>query len=1000
MDDRTKRSFYAAALAGLFLFGWAAATAATKPDAVFRGTAYSYGRVYDAKVQTDGKRILAGSFIETNGSDGNTNIVRLNADNSLDTSFVCRTDKQIRKVQIRADGKIYIAGFFSTVNGTTRINLTRLNADGSLDASFNAPANIGSGINDGGEILVQPDGKLLVVGTFFPGIVRLNFDGSRDTSFNVGAGPRFQGSLGEVKTLALQTDGKVLVTGTFDTFNTTARQNIVRLNTDGSVDTDFDPGAGASAPGTALLSLADGSTLWAASGLVRKFGRNGTLDATFSTTVAPLLRTNLVQQPDGKILISYYSLTGDEQDGDFTGFIRRINLNGANDTDFNGLTANDTIIFSVALQTDGRILVNGSFYKISNQPRIGVFLLETNGNLNAAFNPVLKDRGTIADLDVQPDGGVIVGGSFFEINGIERGNIARLLPGGAVDPSFNANFESLVDSPPYFTAVRKIARLANGKIIVGGRFNRVNGAARYQIVRLNAGGATDTGFNLPRNTVISAFQYFAMEVQPDGKILTNGGTLSGGSETWRIIRLNANGTPDTGFADGAQGLASDIKLDSTGAAFASGFFFNASSDVVKIKTSGTLDTGFNAPPSSDGLNSTALGIQPDGKILVARFTGGGLIRLNANGSVDTAFAPNIVSLSSPRIWKILTQSDGKIILGGSFVQINSVNRDGLARLNADGTLDGSFNANGLITNGLTLALALQSNGNLVFGGKFSRPNGGRQDVGRILNSSAPADVDGDGRTDFAVFRPSNGTWFSLLASDRNFPATPFGIASDKLVPGDYDGDGRTDIAVFRSGFWYRINSATNQFSAVQFGQTGDVPAAADFDADGKADIAVFRSGFWYVSRSSDGGLNTFQFGQNGDVPAAGDFDGDGRADYAVFRSGTWFVAQSSAGFRAVQFGQANDVPLNGDFDGDGKKDFAVFRGGEWYVLNSRDASFRAERFGLAADVPTVGDYDGDNKSDVAVWRPADGTFYVLQSSDRSFRAAQFGQNGDVPIAAP
>lgn len=101
--------------------------------------------------------------------------------------------------------------------------------------------------------------------------------------------------------------------------------------------------------------------------------------------------------------------------------------------------------------------------------------------------------------------------------------------------------------------------------------------------------------------------------------------------------------------------------------------------------------------------------------------------------------------------------------------------------------------------------------------------------------------------------------------------TNFGLASDKLVAADYDGDGKTDVAVFRpsNGTWYLLNSRNGQFNAAQFGQMGDVPAAADYDGDGKADFAVFRqsNGNWYKQLSS-GGFSAVQFGLNGDVPIA------------------------------------------------------------------------------------------------------------------------------------
>ena len=277
------------------------------------------------------------------------------------------------------------------------------------------------------------------------------------------------------------------------------------------------------------------------------------------------------------------------------------------------------------------------------------------------------------------------------------------------------------------------------------------------------------------------------------------------------------------------------------------------------------------------------------------------------------------------------------------------------------------------------------------------------------SNRAPFDFDGDGKTDFSVFRPNdnpNEADFHILQSSSNSQqSAAWGSVGDAAANADYDGDGKTDLAVFRSSTrtWFILQSSNNTILPIVFGTTNDKLTPADFDGDGKADLAVFRptNGTWHVLQSTNGEIRSQQFGTSGDLPVAADFDADGKTDLAVFRpsNGVWYISRSSDNSLInIQFGLSGDKPVPGNYDGDAKSDIAVFRpsDGNWYLLRSSEG-FTAVHFGISGDKPLQADFDGDARQDIAVYRPGTNIWYYLKSSDGSFVSAQYGAIGDTVV---
>jgi len=268
------------------------------------------------------------------------------------------------------------------------------------------------------------------------------------------------------------------------------------------------------------------------------------------------------------------------------------------------------------------------------------------------------------------------------------------------------------------------------------------------------------------------------------------------------------------------------------------------------------------------------------------------------------------------------------------------------------------------------------------------------------------DVLANGQFDSTVFRASNGGWYALNFS----PNWAFGGSGDQSFAGDFNGDGRTEFALFRSSNTtaYVLDIKSGLYNTTPFGAAGDTPVPGDYDnpPDGKTDIANWQpSPGWRFKSSATGALSSaVSWGIAGDIPVAADYDNDGITDYAVVRpsNGTWYVLLSSRPgtyIWATWVLTYGDIPVSGDFNGDGYADWAFWRPstGTWYVWYQTTSYAYTEPWGVNGDIPVARDVDGDWLTDLQVWRPSNGTWYTIKSSTWTTSSRQWGVQGDNPI---
>lgn len=660
-------------------------------------------------LQADGKIISAGTA--SNGFDLDFVLQRYHSNGAVDLSFgqqgslmldLAGGSDWLTAVALQSDGKIVAAGYTITTTAAvpSHFVLARFTPEGRLDDSFDGDGVVttrfGADQAQAAALLIQPDGKIVAVGYTESqtherevAIARYQADGSLDGSFaENGLGRSTLSAFIKITDALLQPDGKFILVGMSRLDGGFTRFTLLRYSGNGVVDGTFGNG------GAVTTAFGDGDEIPSA----------------------------ITLQPDGKLLAAGYAFMNQEP----TLALARYQSNGALDSTFgeggkqitllddtpNGQRIWEARIKQLVVQPDGNLVAAGELIR-SNQGQLhheGALLRYTaNGALDPAFGDggmvlgLMNGESTAAVLAVQPDGKIVAGGTVasYLYDGFQPGlwgdfAFIRYQPDGALDPTFGEGGKVRINYSPLDDRVTALAVQPDGKIVaIGNSQADLNGSNAAILLRLNADGSPDDGFRNGAQVIDELRSVTDLVLQPDGNIVVAGYAADGYDFNFALVRYQPDGVLDPTFGVG-----------------------------------GTVITSFG--PGPDLIKSLTL--QPDGKLLVTGTAHNGqdgdlaLARYQPDGALDATFDQDgKLRLNFAKEWEssrddggedILVQPDGKIVVVG-YTRNNLHSKFVVVRCLPDGALDPSFSGDGKVVRGFQgyidggYAVAWQSDGKLL-----------------------------------------------------------------------------------------------------------------------------------------------------------------------------------------------------------------------------------------------------------------------------------------------
>jgi len=631
----------------------------------------------------------AGGWFTSSTNPVMTNIMKLTSSGELDTVFYPQIfpNGQILEMFPSSDGSVLVSGSFTMVGDSSRNGWAHFAAEGSLTG-----LDLGSDVNDHISCaLFLDDGALLIGGAFtsvqgrtMKRLARFDPTGQLDTAFALGGVPN-----GPVSVLEQDFDGSIYVAGSFTTYAGVPRKYLTKVQSNGALDTAFDPGQSTNGVVQILRAGVDGSLLILGGfnqyqGVmcdgIAVLGNNGTVIQGLGDGNGyswPI--KDVVYQDGGSIVIAG---TMNFWMGLPCRRMEVLHTDGTVDPTFNACTGANDFVAALELYPDGKILIGGEFTQYNGVARGRVARLEPNGSLDVSFDPGSGANGQVSSIDFMADSRILLGGSFSRVQGMERGGIARLFPNGDLDPSFLA---------PFTGTVHCIRVLPDEKILVGGSFHVFGDTINRTLIKLNADGSVDGSFTASYD--VHDWPVRRIGVQPDGRIIVTGQfTNLNGTGIRGVMRLNADGSPDGNFdvGIGANGDVRGLAVQDDGRILIAGNFTTVdgvpSARVARLGSDGSVDVAFSdevGQGATPGVN--AISVDSFGRIVVAGSYGyyDGLptwpvVRLLPNGARDPNFYASQVQGGS--VFEMVQQDDGVVLAVGAFTDLDNVPRNRIARL--------------------------------------------------------------------------------------------------------------------------------------------------------------------------------------------------------------------------------------------------------------------------------------------------------------------------------